>query len=57
MIISLNFVPIDTIDNESTLFQVMACGQAGDKPLPEQMHDDPIYWVLYASPGAQCITM
>ena len=35
--ISLNFVPKSPIDNKSTLVQVMAWRQIGDKPLPEPM--------------------
>ena len=37
--ISLKFVPKDPIDNKSALVQEMACGQTGDKPLPEPMLD------------------
>ena len=33
--ISLRFVPKGSIDNKSTLVQVMAWRQRGDKPLPE----------------------
>ena len=35
--ISLEFVPKGPIDNNSTLVQVMAWRQTGDKPLPEPM--------------------
>ena len=35
--ISLKFVPLGLIDNTSTLVQVMAWRQAGNKPLPEAM--------------------
>ena len=35
--ISLKFVPKGQIDNTTTLVQVMAWRQTGDKPLPESM--------------------
>ena len=35
--ISLKLVPSSPIDNKSSLVQVMACRQTGDKPLPESM--------------------
>ena len=35
--IALNFFPYGPIDTKSTLVQVMAWRQTGDKPLPETM--------------------
>ena len=35
--ISLKFIPIDPINNNSALVQVMAWRRIGDKPLPEAM--------------------
>ena len=38
--ISLKFVPHSSMNDKSVMIQIMAWGQTGDRPLPEQMKTD-----------------